>query len=82
MQEKLTTKTESKIRYMTIYDAERNFDTELEQLKVVQEYVRLEKERSSNKEEIKETCYRRYDEIEAGYVDGLWGGKENLNIGI
>ena len=33
LQEKLTTKTESKIKYMTIYDAERNFDTELEQLK-------------------------------------------------
>ena len=40
LQEKLTTKTESKIRYMTIYDAERNFDTELEQLKKeVKEYI-------------------------------------------
>ena len=42
--------------------------------------IRLEKERSSSKEEIKETCYRRYDEIEAGYVEGFWGGKENLKI--
>lgn len=33
LQEKLITKTESKIRCMTIRKAERNFDTELEQLK-------------------------------------------------
>ena len=32
LQEKLTTKTESKIKYFTIYNAERDFDTELEQL--------------------------------------------------
>lgn len=33
LQEKLATKTESSIKYMTIYGAERNFDTELVQLK-------------------------------------------------
>ena len=33
LQEKLTTKTETKIKYMTIYGAERDFDEELEQLK-------------------------------------------------
>lgn len=33
LQEKLITKTESKIKYITIYKAERNFDTEIGQLK-------------------------------------------------
>ena len=49
LQDKLTTKTESKIKYMTIYDAERNFDTELEQLKKeIKSYV-LEKMSSDYK---------------------------------
>ncbi|MDR2760888.1 MAG: hypothetical protein LBB09_03535 [Rickettsiales bacterium] len=33
LQDRLMTKTESKIDHFTVYDAERNFDTELEQLK-------------------------------------------------
>jgi alpha/beta superfamily hydrolase len=41
LREKLITKTESKIKYFTIYNAERNFDGELDQLeKRVSEYIR------------------------------------------
>lgn len=41
LQEKLTTKTETKIKYMTIYGAERDFDDELEQLKnSLKEYIK------------------------------------------
>jgi alpha/beta superfamily hydrolase len=41
LQDRLMTKTESKIDHFTIYDAERNFDTELEQLKTkTMSYIR------------------------------------------
>ena len=41
LQEKLTTKTETKIKYMTIYGAERDFGDELEQLKnSLKEYIK------------------------------------------
>lgn len=42
--------------------------------------IKLEKIPSTTQEAVKEACYRRYDEIEAGYVEGFWGGKENLKI--
>jgi alpha/beta superfamily hydrolase len=45
LQERLMTKTESKIKYMTIYNSERNFDSELEQLRAqVSEYIKERQE--------------------------------------
>lgn len=34
----------------------------------------------NNQESLKEICRQRYDEIEWGFVEGFWGGKEDLKI--
>ncbi len=42
--------------------------------------VRLESIKTDSRENLKSLCRRRYEEVEAGYVEGFWGGKENLKL--
>ncbi len=47
---------------------------------VKQNKVRLGRLKSDSRESLKKLCLLRYDEIETGYVEGFWGGKENLKL--
>ena len=42
--------------------------------------IRLEKIKADSQEALKEACLSRYDEIEVGFIEGFWGGKENLQL--
>lgn len=40
----------------------------------------LEKVKWTAKEDLINLCYRRFNEVELGYAEGFWGGKEDLKI--
>ncbi len=42
--------------------------------------LHLEKISARTREELRAACLSRADEIEAGFVEGFWGGRERLNI--
>jgi len=48
--------------------------------KVKNNKVSLPLHRFKGKEELKELCHARYEEIEAGFAEGFWGGCEDLKI--
>lgn len=48
--------------------------------KVKQNKLALPKVGFKSTEEVKANCERRFAEIEYGYVEGFWGGKEDLKI--
>ena len=48
--------------------------------KVRQNDIRLSPVKASSKDELKLLCRLRYEEVEAGYVEGFWGGKKNLKL--
>lgn len=48
--------------------------------KVKQNKIKLEPVKLSTKEQIREACAARFAEVEGGYVEGFWGGKEDFKL--
>ena len=48
--------------------------------KVKQNKIKLEPVKLSIKEQIREACAARFAEVEGGYVEGFWGGKEDFKL--
>lgn len=42
--------------------------------------IKLDKIKADSAEALREGCLSRAEEIEAGFVEGFWGGKENLKL--
>ena len=48
--------------------------------KVKQNKVKLERVKLSGREQIREACIARFAEVEGGYVEGFWGGREDFKL--
>lgn len=48
--------------------------------KVKQNKIKLEPVKLSTKEQIRKACAARFAEVEGGYVEGSWGGKEDFKL--
>ena len=48
--------------------------------RVKQNNIKLSPVKLKSKEDIKEACHERFIDVELGFVEGFWGGQENLNI--
>ncbi|MDR1694141.1 MAG: hypothetical protein LBR70_02990 [Lactobacillaceae bacterium] len=48
--------------------------------KVKANKVELSKFKTKDKNQLMALCNARFEEVELGYVEGFWGGKEDLNI--
>lgn len=42
--------------------------------------INLDHIKTQSREDLKRLCSRRYEEIENGFVEGFWGGKEDLKL--
>jgi hypothetical protein len=48
--------------------------------KVRENKIKLEPVKLSGREQIREACAARFAEVEGGYVEGFWGGREDFKL--